>query len=166
MDYTEAEAVAALGARGLEIPLDETGRRSWADTFNQLDAMRYLGVQLHLADPRVVRVSLPRAEDHHRGGLGTTAVNGAVIAGMFDAALGVAGTLHFQGQRTGTVELSLKFLRAVPDGPVNVHAVTLKKAPSVAFMEAQLFSRGRLCATGTGMLAVASARGRAEEHLW
>ena len=56
---------------------------------NALASVRMMEVRVDMADPAVVRLELATVANHP-GGLGTRAVNGAVIAGMFDAALGAA----------------------------------------------------------------------------
>ena len=101
---------AALASRGLDIPMDQAARTRWQDNFNQIPAMGYMGCRLDLSHPRVVRVYLPEVLPHHQGGMGTEAVNGAVIAGLCDCALGVAGVIQFPGERAGTVELAVKFM--------------------------------------------------------
>ncbi|MBT8117233.1 MAG: PaaI family thioesterase [Gammaproteobacteria bacterium] len=138
------------------MPMPDAHRETWAAGFNNLPAMTHFGATLDLTDDRIVRVTLPQVQDHHRGGLGTAAVNGAVVAGMFDCALGVAGVMQFPKRRTGTVELSIKLLRPVLGDTLDFYAIALKSSNSIAFAESELFSGGRLCAIATGMVAVAS----------
>ncbi|MGB5622047.1 MAG: PaaI family thioesterase [Gammaproteobacteria bacterium] len=148
---------AALAARGLEIPMDESGRRRWQDNFNSIPAMHYMGCRLDMSHENVVVVRLPEVRPHHQGGMGTEAVNGAVIAGLCDCALGVAGVVHFPDQRAGTVELAIKFMRPTVGQSVTAYAVALKRAASVAFAEVELYSAGRLCSIATGMVSTASS---------
>lgn len=154
----ESKSVSGLRSRAIEIPMDPARRAAWADQFNQLPAMTHFGATLDLSGSHLVRVHLPKIEPHHRGGLGTSAVNGAVVAGMFDCALGVAGVVHFPGKRTGTVELSIKLLRPVLGDMLEFYAAAIKCSKSIAFSESELFSGGRLCALATGMVAVASEK--------
>jgi acyl-coenzyme A thioesterase PaaI-like protein len=88
-----------------------------------------------------------------------------VLAGLFDCALGVAGTLQFRDKRAGTCELSIKFMRAVFDAPIEAFAACVKRTDMLAFTESTLFSNGRLCALATGLVAVAADRG-GEEAFW
>ncbi len=138
------------------IPLDAAERLRWQERMNALPAMRLMGTHLNLEDAAVVRITLANVVEHHLGGLATRAVNGAVIAGMFDAALGIAGTLQFPGQRAGTVELSIKLMRPVFEAPLEVLGVAVKRTPHLVFTEAELHADGRLCASATGIVAVAS----------
>lgn len=146
-----------LRARGLDIPLDAEARARWQAGFNALPAMRHGSAAIDLADPRVVHTGLERIEEHHRGGMGTGAINGAVIAGLFDCALGVAGVLQFPGQRAGTVDLSMKLMRPVHGPLLDIYAVAIKRADNLVFVEGDLYSGGRLCACAHGMVAVASS---------
>jgi acyl-coenzyme A thioesterase PaaI-like protein len=150
-----------LRARGRPIPMDATARHAWARQFNALPAMGAMDATLDLADETLVRVHLAEVGPQHQGGMGSAAVNGAVIAGLFDAALGVAGVIQFPGKRAGTVELSVKFMRPTRGRSVDAYAITLKRAEGLAFMEGELWSEGKLCAVATGI--VSTARGVAEE---
>jgi len=140
--------------------MDADQRRRWQEGFNALAGMEVMGATLDLSDARLVRVHLPEVRAHHQGGMGSSAVNGAVIAGLFDAALGVAGVVQFPGKRAGTVELSVKFLRPTQGQSVDAWAVALKRAEGLAFVEGELYAQGRLCAVATGI--VSTARGVAE----
>ena len=150
------EPLEALRARAQPIALDLAERQAFAATMNALAATRLMGGHFELDDAAVVRLRLEAVAAHHQGGLGTRAVNGAVIAAMFDAALGVAGTLQFPGQRAGTVELSIKLLRPAFEAPLEVFAVAIKRTPHLAFTEAELQAAGKLCAIATGIVAVVS----------
>jgi acyl-coenzyme A thioesterase PaaI-like protein len=154
-------SLEALRARARPIPMDATARRDWAEQFNAMPAMGVMGATLDLADPAVVRVHLSEVRPHHQGGMGSSAVNGAVIAGLFDAALGVAGVIQFAPRRAGTVELSVKFMRPTRGRSVDAYAIALKRAEGLAFMEGELWSEGKLCAVATGI--VSTARGVAED---
>ena len=152
----QKRSLEGLRARAIEMPMPDAHRVTWASGFNKIPAMQHFGATVELGDSHLVRVSLPKVEDHHRGGMGTSAVNGAVIAGLFDCALGVAGVMQFPNQRTGTVELSIKLLRPVVGDTLDFYAAAIKASKTIAFAEAELFSAGRVCALATGMVALAS----------
>jgi acyl-coenzyme A thioesterase PaaI-like protein len=156
MSETERAAMEALSDRGLRIPLDVAARRAWQERFNALPGMRLVGGAVDLADPVCVAVRLPEIGPEHQGGLGTDAVNGAVLAACFDVALGVAGVLQFPGRKAGTVELSMKFMRPAVGGTVTAYGIALKRADNIAFVESELFCGGRFCARATGMVATAA----------
>jgi acyl-coenzyme A thioesterase PaaI-like protein len=156
MTEQEERAIAALRERGLTIPLAAADRRPWQENFNQLPGMRMIRGAIDLSDEVCVAVHLPEIGPEHQGGLGADAVNGAVLAGCFDVALGVAGVLQFPGRRAGTVELSMKFMRPAVGGTVTAWAVALKRADNIAFVESELFCGGRFCARASGMVATAT----------
>ncbi len=151
----EAEqlALSALDARGLPFPLDAAALALFESRFNQIPAMGHMGARLALSAPSRVCVHLAEVQAHHRGGMGTEAVNGAVLSGLADCALGVAGVLQFNAERAGTVEMSIKFLRATLGHSVTAHAVALKRSDSVVFAEAELYCEGKLSALATGMVS-------------
>ena len=124
--------------------------------------MGTIGARLDLSDPAVVRIGLAEVGEHHLGGMGTRAVNGAVIDGLFDLALGVAGTVQFGGRRAGTVELSIKLMRPALEAPIEVLSVALKRSPHLCFTEAELYAEGRLCAVASGIVAAASSQPQGE----
>jgi acyl-coenzyme A thioesterase PaaI-like protein len=154
-----------LRQRARPIRLGESERLAWAEQFNRLPAMRRFDIAVDLRDAALVRVVLQAINDFHLGGLRLRAVHGAMLAGLFDCALGVAGSLQFLNQRSGTCELSMKFMRPVFDAPIEVFAACVKHTDTLAFTESSLYSSGRLCATATGMVAIASGRG-GEESFW
>jgi acyl-coenzyme A thioesterase PaaI-like protein len=153
---TDVSILDSIRARAQPIPLDATGRLRWQQRMNAMPALTMMGVVLDLTDPAIVRFTLGSVQEHHMGGLNSRAVNGAVIAAMFDAALGVAGSLQVPGQRAGTVELSIKLMRPAMEAPLEAYGIAVKKTPHLVFTEAELHASGRLCATATGIVALAS----------
>ncbi len=150
------EQIAGLCAGGLPSRLTLAERLDFQRGFNASAAMTWFGTQVDLSDELLSRVILPRIEKHHQGGLGSDAVNGAVIAGMFDAAVGVVSVAQIPHKKKGTVELSIKMMRPTLTAPVVVYAVARKTAASLVFADCLLFSGGRLCGQCSGICAVAS----------
>ena len=80
--------------------------------FNESAPFKALGLQLSFPNAEEVQLDLTvRAE--HRGGLGTDAVNGGVLAAMFDFAIGCTPALIDPTRRTATLQLSMSFERPV-----------------------------------------------------
>src|SRR5262245_20784322 len=128
-----------IRSRAQPSPLADADRLAWAAQFNRLPSVKYAGITVDVAHERSVHVALPEIAEHHLGGLKLRAVNGAILAGLFDCALGVAGTVQFHGKRTGTCELSLKFMRAVFDAPIDAFAACVKRTDTLAFVESELY---------------------------
>ena len=164
MEKLETQVYDRFRAKGMEIPINAQERTVWQERFNGFAPMVHGGGVLDLEDDRVVKVTLPELKPHHRGGLGTKAANGAVISGLFDCALGVAGTLQFPGQRTGTVELSIKLMRPAMGPSLRFYSVATKRSASLVFVESELVSNGRLCASASGLVAVAKTDPVREEE--
>jgi uncharacterized protein (TIGR00369 family) len=148
-----ARARDILAGKALAMPLDADQRSAFQQRFNQLPAMHHMGCQLDLGLDAVVQVHLPRVEPHHCGGMGTSAVNGAVLSGLADCAIGVAGVMQMEAQRSGTIDMNIKFLRAAHGDQVHALAIALKRSSSVVFAEAEIYCGGRLCAIANGLVA-------------
>ena len=143
--------------------------RSRVERFHQ-DAFgafyRAHGLTLEEIRPGEVVVRLPRAAEEQRGGGGTAALNGGVMAYMFDAALGAAvasAALHrLDGEsvdltRFGqvTINLNISYLRAALGDRFEARGSALQVGGSIAFAEGKLYDeRGELCASATGVWRV------------
>ena len=121
------------------------------------------GLTIEEARPGEVVVRLPHAADAQRGGGGTDALNGGVMAYMFDGALGAAvasAALHrLDGRdvdlsRFGqvTVTLNINYLRAARGDAFEARGVALQVGGSLGFAEGKLYDeRGDLCASASGV---------------
>ena len=92
-------------------PADILGEleRRW----NEHPGIRRIGARLDLSEPGHVRAIVDPIEPHHRGGMGTSAVNGPTIAAVFDLVTGLTGYLQAVGRRVGVAQLTIQFLRPV-----------------------------------------------------
>jgi acyl-coenzyme A thioesterase PaaI-like protein len=118
--------------------------------------MRHLGARVDLATPGVVRCVVDPIRPEHRGGLGTEAVNGAMIAGVFDLIIGLSGYVHTRGRRAGVAQLSIQFLRPVQGARFEALARPARVGTNLVFSTAELIDdRGVVCARCDGIVAVA-----------
>ncbi|HVZ45009.1 MAG TPA: PaaI family thioesterase [Ramlibacter sp.] len=150
----------------MDIPLDAAARRAWQDQFNQWPAVRHFALELDLSHSKAVRLVMHEQQPFHLGGSGDagagggSAVNGAILASMFDGVLGVAGALQQPGRRAGTVELSIKFLRPVMGTP-SAFGWALKRTDTMVFVEAILLDEcHRRCAQANGIVSAAASPSR------
>ncbi len=135
--------------------LTETQRAEMAAQWNQHPGMKHMGATLDLSIPGLVRASIDPLQPFHRGGLRTDAVNGAVIAGMFDLVIGLAGYLHTRGRRAGVAQLNIQFLRPVEGDRLQVTGWPTRVGINLVFAAAELRDQnGRVCAVCNGMVAV------------
>jgi uncharacterized protein (TIGR00369 family) len=81
-------------------------------------------------------------------------VQGGLLAGPMDEAMGAAVFLATQGKLQLSLDINIAFLRPVPLERLTVKARAVKAGRRVSFVEAELFDvQGRLCsrATATSM---------------
>ena len=147
--------------------LPEDERKALEAGWNQHPGARHLGVRVDLSAPDVVRVCLDPVQPHHRGGLGTAAVNGAVMAAAFDLTIGLVGHFCHMDRRTGTAQLSIHFLRPVVGDRFEILGRLTRAGRSLVFRTADLHDEwGRLCAHCEGIVAVAGGpQAEADERM-
>ena len=67
--------------------------RALGEMWNTSPAMKHFGARLDFERVDRVRAVIDPVQPVHRGGLGTEAVNGVVLAGLFDLVIGTVGWL-------------------------------------------------------------------------
>src|SRR5260221_14568425 len=90
--------------------------------FNSSMQLRHSGIRIDLTDITKPLVIIDNVEEYHKGGIGTEAVNGAVIAMLADLAIGLLGLTHFAEGMTGTSNLSINYLKPLHAKKVIVSA--------------------------------------------
>jgi acyl-coenzyme A thioesterase PaaI-like protein len=140
------------------IPFEAEQRARMAEQWNAHPGMRHMGARADFSDPQAVRVTIDPLESHHRGGLSSAAVNGAVIAGLIDVAIGIVGHCQMIGKRVGTVQLSMHFVRPVVGDSVTVVARLVNAGTNLVFGAAEVLDpRGIVCVRADGIVAVAGS---------
>ncbi len=130
--------------------------RVLADGWNASPPMQRLGVRLDFERVDRVRAVLDPVEPFHRGGMGTDAVNGVVLAGLFDLAIGTVGWLTRPDTRSATVSLAMTFLRPTRGDRVTVEARLVRAGTNLTFAAAEIFDAERkVTARCDGTVAVA-----------
>ena len=77
-------------------------------------------------------------------------VQGGLLAGFLDEAMGAAVYLGTGGKLQLTLDINLSLLRPVPMEKITVKARSVKAGRRVAFVDAELFdNEGKLCARST-----------------
>lgn len=133
-----------------------------AAVWNGSEHLQRLGVRLDFERVDRVRAVLDPVQSFHRGGIGTSAVNGAVLAGLFDLAIGTVGWLSRPDSRSATVSLGMTFLRPTRGDRVVVEARLLRAGTNLTFAAAEIFDgSGDVTARCDGTVAV--ARGRSDD---
>ena len=143
----------------MTVPLSPADLAALGARISQLPAMLQMAATADFTDPEAIRISIPRLEPYHRGGMGTEAVNGAVIAALCDAAVGFAGTLRTLGKRAGTAQLSIQFLRPVHGASVTAVGRVVRAGPNLVFAAAEVVDEhGVVCARCDGIVAVSQGK--------
>jgi len=144
----------------LAIPMSAAQRADWQARLSRVAILDHLGVRMDLTDDYAVRLVLERSTVAHAGGLGTDRLNGAMIAGMMDCAMSIAGILHFRGRTCGTVQLSIQFMKPVRCKAPVVECRAVRRASGVVFLEARLLEENHRCAVmATGIVGVTRVAG-------
>ena len=127
---------------------------SLAQLWNQSEVLRHHGMRVAFQPDRVV-VELPEVRPEHLGGLGTSAVNGMVLAGLFDLAVGSTVVLVDPRRRSATVQLSMSFERAVFGRSVRCEAWIDRAGQRTLFASAHILDeQGQVCARCQAVVAV------------
>lgn len=145
---TDDERPAAEGFGIVYGPdLWNVGPEERLERWNSAAYFTWMGLELVEAEGGRARAVL-RIHDHHRGGGGTPAVNGGVIAYVFDGALGAAVATLQQGRPQVTLQLNISYLRMLTGDLAVCDARVVRAGNHIAFTEAQLLDdQDRICAT-------------------
>ena len=131
--------------------------RSLARAWNESPPMQRFGARLEFERLDRVRAVVDPVEPYHRGGMGTDAVNGVVLAGLFDLIIGTVGFLTRPDTRSATVSLAMTFLRATRGDRVVVEGRAIRIGTTLTFAAAEVFDgSGRVTARCDGTVAVAA----------
>jgi acyl-coenzyme A thioesterase PaaI-like protein len=130
--------------------------RKLAESWNASPAMQRLGARLDFNRVDRVRAVLDPVQPYHRGGMGTDAVNGAVLAGLFDLAIGMVGWLTRPDTRSATVSLAMTFFKPTRGDRISVESKLLRAGTNLTFAAAEIFDgAGEVTARCDGTVAVA-----------
>lgn len=125
----------------------------YADGFNQSETLGLFGVRIEFPDTRRVRAIIDEVRPGHRGGLGSDAINGGVLAALFDLTIGVCGALVDPARRSATLQLSMNFERPVTGDRVTAEAHIDRAGGTNLFASAVIFdAAGQACARSQGVV--------------
>jgi len=129
----------------------------FAEQFNQSQTLRLFSARVSFAEGRKVVVTIPEVRPEHRGGLGTSAVNGGVIAAMFDLVIGCTPALLDPTRRCATLQLSMSFQRPLTGDSVRAEAEIDSAGKNTLFASARIMdSQGNVCARAQGVVRISS----------
>jgi uncharacterized protein (TIGR00369 family) len=118
--------------------------------WNNRPLFAWAGIEIIEALDGVSRVEL-KVEDHHRGGGGTEAVNGAICAYVLDCALGVACASSWDDgvQAQVTVTIDVHYLRMLQtESTLTGTGRVVQRGRTLVFVHGELLDEsGEICAT-------------------
>jgi acyl-coenzyme A thioesterase PaaI-like protein len=79
--------------------------------FNESAQLKQMHIRVDLSNPANPIVLIDQVSEIHQGGIGTEAVNGAVIALLVDLAIGLLGIQHFAEGMTATSNLNINYVK-------------------------------------------------------
>ena len=130
--------------------------RALADLWNASPSMQHFGARLEFTRVDRVRAVIDPVLPVHRGGLGTDAINGVVLAGLFDLVIGTVGWLTRPETRSATVTLSMSFIRPTRGDRVAAEARLIRSGMNLIFASAEIFDgEGKVTARCDGTCATA-----------
>ena len=130
-----------------------------AAAWNDSPPMKRIGARLEFERLDRVRAVIDPVMPYHRGGMGTEAVNGPVLAGLFDLVIGTVGWLSRPESRSATVSLSMTFLRPTLGNRIVVEGRLLRSGTNLTFAAAEVFDEeGQVTARCDGTVAVAHGK--------
>ena len=129
-----------------------------AEFFNHSTPMTHAGFRLSFPSTDLVVAEIQEVQAYHRGGLGTSAVNGGVLAALFDLVTGCTALLVEAGQRSATVQLSMSFERPVFGDSLRAEARIDNRGRRTLFASARILdAKGQPCAHCQAVVALARA---------
>ncbi|WP_026998969.1 PaaI family thioesterase [Eisenibacter elegans] len=121
--------------------------------WNEYPFYKWAGLRIIEAHEGRATIAL-QVQDHHRGGGGTQAINGGIMAYLFDGLLGAAVVSVWDEGVIGQVTTSLNvqyisMLQATDE--VLGKAQVIKKGKRVVFVDGEIYdAQGQLCARCQG----------------
>ncbi len=125
----------------------------FAEQFNKSQTLRFLGARLSFPGGRKSVVAIPEVRPEHRGGLGTSAVNGGIIAALFDLVIGCTAALVDPTRRCATLQLSMSFQRPLTGDTVRAEAEIDSVGKNTLFASARILdAQDQVCARAQGVV--------------
>ena len=129
-----------------------------AKLLNATTPMRHAGFRVSFPTTDLVVAEVPAVGSEPRGGLGTSAVNGGVLAALFDLVTGCTAALVDPRRRSATVQLSMSFERPVVGDSLRAEARIDRRTRRTLFASARILDgRGQVCARCQAIVALARA---------
>ena len=115
-------------------------------TLDHVPFAKLLGIEVDSVEPGHAVLSMKLRHEHMRN---NAIAHGGVIATLIDSAMAIAiMALLEENERTVTVDLTIHYLRPVPEGSTKASARVVRAGRRVVTVSAELFDgEGKLAAT-------------------
>ncbi|MBI3220669.1 MAG: PaaI family thioesterase [Bacteroidetes bacterium] len=122
--------------------------------FNASAQLKQMHIRIDLSNMSEPQVCIDEVMEVHKGGIGTEAVNGAVIALLVDLAIGLLGIRHYAEGMTATSNFNINYVKPLMANKVVVRAEETEVIGKRIFGIARVMNeKGEVCAYATGSLA-------------
>ena len=124
------------------------------DLFNESVQLKQMHIRVDLSTSKLPLVFIDEVMDIHKGGIGTDAVNGAVIALLSDLAIGLLGIYHYADGLTATSSLTIHYVKPLLTQKVIVKAEETQVIGKRIFGVASIMNeKEEVCSYANGSLA-------------
>jgi acyl-coenzyme A thioesterase PaaI-like protein len=136
-------------------PLTQAQLDAFAASWNEGAVVRHHGFLISYPRGERAVITLAEVQEHHRGGLGADAVNGGILASMFDFAIGCTSVLAPPLRRSATIQISMSFERAVRGDSVRCEARIERTTGTLLFVTAEAIdAKEVVCSRATGIVSL------------
>ena len=123
--------------------------------FNQLPLVTRLGIKVSFAKPAQPRCEINDVQLYHLGGIGQDYINGVVISGIVDLALGLTALAESNMGEFATTNLSINLAKPVSNGRFYVISESKQKIGRKIFSEAIVYDKDdNPCVYATGIIRI------------
>lgn len=125
---------------------------AYAEHFNKSTALQFFGLTMSFPTSELLVATLP-VRYEHRGGLGSEAVNGGILAAMFDLVIGSTCALVDPRRKSATMQLSMNLEQPVTGDVITAEAWVDRAGGATVFSSAVIRDgNGKVCARGQGVV--------------
>ena len=124
--------------------------------FNESAGFRHMGLEVDLSGERGPQMEIARLQDFHRGGTTIQSVNGAVIAYVCDAAMGMAAIFHTDLTKgSGVGRLAIRMSKPVEGTSLKCRSWVERAARNLVYAVCEIMNESdEICVRATGTVYV------------
>ncbi len=132
----------------------------YSKSFNKSETLAFFNTRVEFPDVYRVQAIIDELKSGHMGGMGKmAAVNGGVLAALYDLVVGCSAALVDPARRSATIQLSMNFERPVTGDEIIAEATVDRAGKTLVFSSARILDgQGRVCSHGQGVVRM-SKRG-------